>query len=538
MCRFAIKLLIRMKAKPLHLAKLTIFILISTALFSCKKDYFDNINRVEASGEWGIPLINTNVYVKDLISFFTGQEAEDGGNGLLKFSLVMDSTQLIKPIDLLKISDKTYYNSFSFPSADSSSIPYTNEFQMTFYSNLLDQDEFVIEEGIVRNGTFDFTITTNIDQPDYTITIESPNLFDAQNSPLQIVFTPSTLSQRVDVSGCKFVFGPSDQSNTITFITTVRFDIVFVSPNPTYYINTDIVLNNLSFKSLTGKMPPKSYPIRFENPISIFSGNLTGNFTLLQPKYSIKIGNSIQANSTFISDSVGFLGENTFSPILPSGTEIFCAASPGYGQVEITVNEGYANDLHFSENLKGFLLVGDAIINPQGLAAGSITIDEQSELFVTSKVEVFFESKFDHISYQDTMDFALGDVDFTSVIEEATFRLGLTNGIPLAGNVQIYFYDTVTHSTIDTLFINPRLFNAATVGPAPYYKVIAPAKSSPQFITFEETRFKKLKDAHKMIIKYKFNSDDPNKIIRLYDDQKLDIRLGVKVKYNTNSLEL
>lgn len=78
------------------------------------------------------------------------------------------------------------------------------------------------------------------------------------------------------------------------------------------------------------------------------------------------------------------------------------------------------------------------------------------------KVEVFFESKFDHISYQDTMDFALGDVDFTSVIEEATFRLGLTNGIPLAGNVQIYFYDTVTHSTIDTLFINPRLFNAAT----------------------------------------------------------------------------
>ena len=103
-----------MKAKPLHLAKLTIFILISTALFSCKKDYFDNINRVEASGEWGIPLINTNVYVKDLISFFTGQEAEDGGNGLLKFSLVMDSTQLIKPIDLLKISDKTYYNSFSF----------------------------------------------------------------------------------------------------------------------------------------------------------------------------------------------------------------------------------------------------------------------------------------------------------------------------------------------------------------------------------------------------------------------------------------
>ena len=51
-------------------------------------------------------------------------------------------------------------------------------------------------------------------------------------------------------------------------------------------------------------------------------------------------------------------------------------------------------------------------------------------------------------------------------------------------------------------------------------------------------RFKKLKDTSKMIIKYKFYSDDPNKIIRLYDDQKLDVRLGVKVKYNTNSLEL
>ena len=137
--------------------------------------------------------------------------------------------------------------------------------------------------------------------------------------------------------------------------------------------------------------------------INFYFSELTGNFTLLQPKYSIKL-ELYQANSTFISDSVGFLGENTFSPILPSGTEIYCAASPGNGQFEITVNEGYINDLHFSNDLKGFLLEGDAIINPQGLAAGSITIDEQSELYVTSKVEVFFESKFDHISYQDTMD--------------------------------------------------------------------------------------------------------------------------------------
>jgi len=528
-----------MKKFWLFTVKITIFSLVILSFVSCRKDYFNNINSVEASGEWGVPLLNSDIYIGDVLSSFAAMDIEeDASSGMLKFSLFMDSTQLIRPTEMLQINNHVYSNSFSFPAPSGDFIPPVNEFQMTFQSDLLDQDNFEIEEGIVKSGTITITINTDIDQSNYSIHISSPNIFDAQNAPFEVVFTPTTLTQTIDLTGFKFVIGPADLENTISYTTTVYITDIVSSPLSQYVVQTDFESNSVLFKSLKGKMDPKSYPVRFTNPISFFSDNLSGNFTLLNPKYSVKVGNSVGAACRFIADSVGFRGPGFYSTILNPGTQINCDASTGNGYYEITVNEGTGNELVFSNQVKEFLFDGNAIINPLGMSAGTITIDDQAAVYVTSRIEVGLESKFDYVEYMDTIDFQMDDVKYNQVIEEAVLRLAIVNGIPLSGEAQLYFYDSQQNIIIDTLMPSPQIFRAATSAGAPDYQVISPTTSVPKLITITGTQFTEILKADKIIVRCKLYSENPNNIIRIYQNQKMSIRLGAKIKYNTNSVEL
>lgn len=528
-----------MKNFWLFTVKITIFGLVILSFVSCRKDYFNNINSVEASGEWGIPLLNSDIYIGDVLSSFAAMDIEeDESSGMLKFSLFMDSTQLIRPTEMLQINNYVYSNNFTFPAPSGDFIPPVNQYQMTFQSDFLDQDNFQIEEGVVKSGTLVITINTDIDQPNYSIHISSVNILDAQNDPFEVVFTPTSLTQTIDLTGCKFVIASSDAPNTVSFTTTVYISDFVSSPLTQYLLQTDFEINSVLFRSLKGKMDPKNYPVRFVNPISFFSDNLSGNFTLLNPKYSVKVGNSVGAACRFISDSVGFRGPDFYSAILNQGTQINCDASSGNGYYEITVNEGIGNELVFSNQVEEFLFDGNAIINPLGMSAGTITIDDKAAVYVTSRIEVGLESKFDFVEYIDTLDFEMDDVKYNQVIEEAVLRLAIVNGIPLSGEAQLYFYDSQQNIIIDTLMTSPQIFHAATSAGAPDYQVISPTTSIPKLITLTGSQFSEILKADKIIVRCKLYSENSNNVIRIYQNQKMSVRLGAKVKYNTNSIEL
>jgi hypothetical protein len=110
--------------------------------------------------------------------------------------------------------------------------------------------------------------------------------------PFEVVFTPTTLTQTIDLTGCKFVIGPADLTNTISYTTTVYITDIVSSPLSQYVVQTDFENTSVLFKYLKGKMDPKSYPVRFTNPISFFSDNLSG-ISPSNPKYSVKVGNSV-----------------------------------------------------------------------------------------------------------------------------------------------------------------------------------------------------------------------------------------------------
>ena len=148
------------------------------------------------------------------------------------------------------------------------------------------------------------------------------------------------------------------------------------------------------------------------------------------------------------------------------------------------------------------------------------------------------ESKFDYVEYIDTIDFQMDDVKYNQVIEEAVLRLAIVNGIPLSGEAQLYFYDSQQNIIIDTLMPSPQIFRAATSAGAPDYQVISPTTSVPKLITITGSQFTEILKADKIFVRCKLYSENPNNIIRIYQNQKMSIRLGAKIKYNTNSVEL
>ncbi len=528
-----------MKIKSLFSIQLILGLFILFFFSSCRKDYFDNINSIEASGTWGLPLINSEVYIEDILRFFADAEVqEDAASGMLQFSLFMDSTQLIRPIEILSITSRSYDNSFSFPAPSDGYTPPVNEFEVTFEGELLIDNNFIIEEGIIKSGQLTIDINTDIDQPTYMITITSPHILNENDQSFYIRFEPSQLSRTIDLAGQKIILTNPNNPNKISFTTIVYFDSYVSSPLPQYTVNTQFTLQSLFFSFLKGKMNPKVYPVRFENPMSFFSGNLDGNFTFLNPKYYVRVGNSIGAATKFITDSVGFIGENFYSELLNSGTELNCAASSGNGYYEISEFNGIGNEMPITKSVEKFLFEGDAIINPSGMGAGSIFIDEKASLFVTSNVEVMLESKFDFVEYKDTLDLQLENNDYISVVDEATLRLVIRNGIPLAGKVQVYFYDSERDEVIDVLLSSTQLFQPAVVGGAPDYRVISETIMPPKFITMSGSRYEKIIKADKIILSFRLFSPNAQDIIRIYQDQKLNISLGAKVKYNTNSLSL
>lgn len=528
-----------MKIKHFFSINIILIGIIIISLFSCRKDYFQNINAVDASGEWGMPLLNSNIYVEDILRFFGSHEIdEDESTGMLKFSLFIDSTQLIRPTELLSLFSHLYSNSFTFPAPSGNLIPPVNEFQVVFHSSIITEDNFIIEEGIIKSGTLTVDIASNIDQSNYTIVITSPHIFNHNNQSLEVRFTPTHLSQSIDLSDNKIIISDANNPNTISFVTTIYIENYIPTSIDEYSVETQFSFNAVLFRYLKGKMNPKHYPVRFSKPVSIFSNNITGNFKLLNPKYNVRIANSVGASCKFIADSVGFIGTGFYSPVLNSGTELFCGPSAGSGHYEITENSGVGNELLFSEVVKDFLFQGDAIVNPLGLSAGSIFIDEHAELYVSSKVEVNVESKFNYISYRDTMNFTPQEISFLDIIEEATVRLSLTNGIPMSGTLQLYFYDSEKDLIIDTLLVSPQLFREAIVGGPPNYYVTTQTTMPPKYISMSGERYKKIMEADKIIVETKLFSNNPEEIIRIYSNQKINFGLSVKVKYNTNSLEL
>ncbi len=80
------------------------------------------------------------------------------------------------------------------------------------------------------------------------------------------------------------------------------------------------------------------------------------------------------------------------------------------------------------------------------------------------KVVLPLKMSVNNVTFRDTIDFGGLEIPDEPAFSNLLIRLGITNGIPLNFNLQAYFYDSVTGTVKDSLFVEPRTILSAQNG--------------------------------------------------------------------------
>lgn len=127
---------------------------------------------------------------------------------------------------------------------------------------------------------------------------------------------------------------------------------------------------------------------------------------------------------------------------------------------------------------------------------------------------------------QDTVEFGIGEI---KEISSLAFRLNISNGFPVNARTQLYFTDD-NYNILDSLFTTSqdRIIESAEIDVNG--RVTIPTVRSADEV-FEGIRLQHLFSAKKILVRGIINTKDaPTTVVQIYDDYKLDFKLGIRTK--------
>ncbi len=498
---------------------------IALSLVSCDKDNFnfDKLNSVEATGEWGIPLVNAQYSVEEILNQLNNEQyistAEDGS---ILFSYKVEKNQIIKAADFLSFDDISLQRDFHFPNTSlpgtTVRLPFSQELQF-------ESEQVLIQNAQIKSGILTIDVTNNIDQ-EYSLEITCPNIHNSLGQDFHIVVTSlnvNTYHQVFDISD--YSVTPED-SNGLAIDGEIYFVTGSVSPIETYTVHSEISISDFSIKSLYGKLAEYSIDFSESVDFNLFSDNYGGDITIYNPKLKLYTLNSFLVTGRCQLDTAEFSGGGESSSLLAtSPVMINIPISPlSFQEDEI---EGIS-DIHIKTTYDKFKFSGKATINPTGFDAGTIYIDENSTISLKLLVEIPLEINIHDAFFRDTIDFKLDSIENIDIVESATIRLAFTNTLPINVNAQVLFYDSASNRVADSLLADEHLLYGSFNG--------YPATANPIYIEITKEKFEKILTTDKIILRLRINTG--NNQVHLNASQYVKAAVGIKVKYNSSGINL
>jgi hypothetical protein len=174
--------------------------------------------------------------------------------------------------------------------------------------------------------------------------------------------------------------------------------------------------------------------------------------------------------------------------------------------------------------------------NPGGVTNPRNFTTDTSRIYVDGRVELPL--------WGTSSDFMLGDTfpfevprDDDGTIEWVTFRTNITNGFPIDTRIQVYFLDSVTNIAVDSLFDSgipqPVIAGAVVDGNG----IVLSATNKIQDVTFTGARVKRLSAnrVNKIALVGALSTSNGGTVnIKIYENHKLNFRLGIKLKLSGN----
>lgn len=502
------------------LTTVTIGLALATVFNSCQ-DYFDfsQFSGIEASGEWGIPLINAQYSIEQILQQFNDNNLISvDENGILKLTYEISRDSVITGAEYLSFDDFSFEEQYSFDviPVEIPNLSISYPFQV---SCSLESDKVELELGQIKSGMLHFDFSNNIDQ-NYTLFLSTSQIQNANGDPFSITINSSnsnSLVQQIDLADYRII---PLSGNTINFdVQVILVSTGIPSSLSQYQFNCGMSINGLKFRSLMGKIAPITMDMNETIELNLFSSYFGGELTIHHPKIMLYTQNSFGVDGLITIDTAQFSGPTTSSPILVS--------TPVSIPIPISPNNYYAYQLEecsivtLNTEYDMLKVSSSATINPQGFDAGTIMVNENSLINVKITAEIPIDISLPSVYYIDTLDINIPALENLDIIKSVQFRFLFTNSIPLNANAQLFFMDSLYN-------IQDSLFTTSTFIQAGYNNI--PYVNTPIYVDIPTSKLMLLKDCKKLLFHLSLDSDQQEVIIR--SSQFLKLEAGVKIKYD------
>ncbi len=538
-------LTIELKAKYVFFASF----LLSLFLFSCVKEgdfEFDKLASNQYNPSIAVPFVSSKLTLKDIIDDASGIVQVNSLDNSLKLVYATDELVSVMAKDLFEIPNQNLLTDTSnmvfspIPVGDSVYYSITKPYPFNMPKPGQRMDSVFIKIAMLK-----LDINTDINH-DGKIILTTPNITYPNGQTFRVLiplnYSGGAITQvykDVDISGCKIKFNNTPgHTNELTF----KYEhTIYGDGNPDlspYYINIDCDIENITYQKLFGYIAQYDFPLKDTLMLDIFSNQLSGQFEFENitvgmttvNSYGLPIEASIDKfqaqNEGTIVNVTDFPTQNPFNIDYPNINQV--------GQsIEMNITNQPSAHLADAINISPKKIIYDVNgkANPANDPAIPNFVLDTSNFTVGVNIEIPLEGKVGGFVLQDTLEF---DLDNLKDIDEATFRINTWNAFPLTANVQVYFTNII-YGVLDSLVTNGQdIVSAGIINPVTHM-VVSPTYKFNEFV-IQKSRLRKIENAKKILIRARlFTPNYPTQVIKISDNDYLDIKLGMKVRINTST---
>ncbi len=528
-----------MKISLKHKMRL-ILIAITLNFYGCIKEEdlnFDKITSGEWTPEWAIPVIHSRLSIKDITAMAdTGMFSINNNN---QISLIYNTNVFsVYGYEFFTPVNQSEWNSLQLTTPDSVEL-YQNDsvsrslnivFPLTFPNG--EQ----IDSMTFRKGALRINMTSNIPHDGIlNITIPSATLGGlpfTKNIPIGASTNTSISTQNIyDMSGYNMRtsnMGMSNQLNVSYTLTFINSNTTLNTLNKNFDITTSF--DSIAPASLFGFLGQREFILPSDTAeIGIFNNFEGGGIFFEDPKMTITMTNSFgMPIDAQISTLSAIHTNGSVQPItgpIPSPLVDY----------PIVFGQTATNSFVFDNTNSNIQQVINSTVKyfVFDISAGTNTplptynfMSDSSIFKADIKIEFPMKGYTTGFTVQDTVEFGIGEI---KEISSLAFRLNISNGFPVNARTQLYFTDD-NYNILDSLFTSSqdRIIESAEIDVNG--RVTTPTIRSADEV-FDGIRLQHLFSAKKILVRGIIDTKDaPTTSVQIYDDYKLDFKLGIRTK--------
>lgn len=412
-------------------------------------------------------------------------------------------------------------------------------------------DNIIINEAEMNSGLIqlDFNVDVTVDPRISFSAIMSSEEITKDGNPVEIYVDNHDVVE-LDMAGMSVK--PAEDSIRFSAMANLNVQPVLINQNTAIEEVDDIIdmilgvsgeknlslvgsITNISVASVDGQVTDLNSRFRgVVDSITLSLDMLEGDLWVKTPSLRVGYTNTFGFDASAAIDMLYYVNKNYEIVNLINNNIIdITIEHTEEGEYKNVELEGLIPYIDIIDGIEGIVYSGEVMAE----SSQAVSVTENSHVDITTEIEMPINMKINELSYMDTIDFSMEEINITDYLQELEFKFRVNNGLPLQVALQLYTCED-TYTNQPEIFITDSLFKPDAQGIM--NNVIEssfggdPVKST-IYVTADDKMMENLFNANKLIIKVSVSTD--GREVSLKTTDMIGLGIGIKTKTNEISWE-